>query len=217
MKGGDFRYTSPVSAFLTIAVIHFLAVVSPGPDFAIVTRNSLSYSRRDGVATAAGCGLGILVHVSYSLLGIGFLISRSILLFTIIKYIGAAYLIYIGWKALVSKSEEVSALCARKLRPITLRQAFCNGFLTNVLNPKATLFMLALFTQVIEPSTPVAVQAFYGIYMGVATFVWFSFVASVFSLRAIRQCLGGIQSGIERAMGAVLIALGLKVALSAQE
>lgn len=206
-----------MSAFLTIAVIHFLAVVSPGPDFAIVTRNSLSYSRRDGVATAAGCGLGILVHVSYSLLGIGLLISRSILLFTIIKYIGAAYLIYIGWKALASKPEKVSALCAQKLRPITLRQAFCNGFFTNVLNPKATLFMLALFTQVIEPSTPVAVQAFYGIYMGVATFVWFSFVASVFSLRAIRQCLGGIQSGIERAMGAVLIALGLKVALSAQE
>jgi len=206
-----------MSAFLTIAVIHFLAVMSPGPDFAIVTRNSLSYSRKDGIATAAGCGFGILVHVVYSLLGIGLLISRSILLFTIIKYIGAGYLIYIGWKALTTKSEEIGFSDKKELQPISVWQAFRNGFFTNVLNPKATLFMLALFTQVIEHSTPVVIQALYGFYMGAATFVWFSFIASVLSLHSIKKCFKNIQSSVERVMGALLIALGLKVAFSTQE
>lgn len=207
-----------MTAFLTIAVIHWLALVSPGPDFAIITRNSLVYSRRTGIYTAVGLGCGMMLHACYSLLGIGLLISKSIVLFSIIKWIGALYLIYIGWKSLTAKSptqhHEHTKIVATDL---TRFQAFRTGFLCNALNPKATLFMLALFTQIIDPSTPALIQAGYGIYMGIATFVWFSFLASIFSLGHVKAFFARIQTGVERVMGAVLIALGIKIAFSGRD
>ena len=144
-----------MSALLTIAIIHFVAVASPGPDFVIVTRNTLSFSKRSGIWTALGVALANLVHVGYCLLGIGFLISRSIVLFNMIKLLGAGYLIFIGFRALTHRAEE-SQLSAKtsSLRRLTGRESFKLGFLTSVLNPKASLFYLALFTQVISPSTP---------------------------------------------------------------
>lgn len=92
-----------LAQFLTVALVHFLAVVSPGPDFAMVTRNSIIYSRKTGIYTSIGIAVGILVHVAYSLLGIGFIIAKSIVLFNIIKFIGAGYLIYIGYKSFRAK------------------------------------------------------------------------------------------------------------------
>ena len=207
-----------MSAFLTIAVIHLLAVMSPGPDFAIITKQSLTRSRRSAIYTAAGLGFGIMVHVAYSLLGIGLVISKSIILFNTIKYIGAAYLIYIGWKALTSKSPVQSADAhADHMDDVSAWQSLRMGFLCNVLNPKASLFFLALFTQVIDKDTSIGLQLIYGLYMSFATFVWFSFVASVFSLKAIRKIFKRMQLGIERTMGAILILLGLKVALAGRE
>jgi threonine/homoserine/homoserine lactone efflux protein len=92
-----------ITQFITVAIVHLFAVMSPGPDFAVVTRNSLFNSRKVGIYTSLGIALGIMVHVTYSLLGVGLLISRSILLFNIIKFVGAAYLIFIGYKSLRAK------------------------------------------------------------------------------------------------------------------
>ncbi|TSC58281.1 MAG: transport-related LysE family membrane protein [Candidatus Peregrinibacteria bacterium Greene0416_19] len=206
-----------MSTFLTVALIHFLAVASPGPDFAVVTRNSLTRSRRSGILTGIGCGLGILVHVAYCILGLGLIIARSIVLFNVIKLVGAAYLIFIGWKALTSKAVRHDDVLQRERADLSPLQAFRMGFLVNVLNPKATLFMLALFTQVINPATPIVMQALYGLYMGLATAAWFAGVSSVFSLRTIRDRCSSIQTALERVMGAVLIGLGLKVALATRE
>jgi RhtB (resistance to homoserine/threonine) family protein len=208
---------SILTGLLAVAIVHQLAVMSPGPDFAIVTKNSLAHSRRIGISTALGVALGILVHVGYSLLGIGFLIARSVVLYSTIKYIGAAYLILIGWKALRSRGMVGISTETDCPGTLTAWQAFVNGLLCNILNPKATLFIFALFTQVIDPSTPLSVQIFYGAYTGVATFLWFSAVASLFSLAAIRRLLQRWQRVIERTMGVVLIALGFRIALSQRE
>ena len=78
--------------FLTIAGIHLLAVMSPGPDFAMIVRNSLVYSKKTAIYSSLGLAAGILVHVTYSLVGIGLIISQSILLFSVIKFFGAGYL-----------------------------------------------------------------------------------------------------------------------------
>ncbi len=208
-----------MSAFLTIVLIHLMGVASPGPDFLIVTRNTLTYSRRSGIWTAIGLGLGILVHVSYSLLGIGLLISQSIILFNTIKYLGAAYLLYIGWQALTHKASATknNEIQKREQKDLAPMNALRIGFLTNVLNPKVTLFFLALFTQVISPATPLLVQIGYGLYMSLATMVWFSGIASMLSLTAIKRRFEMIQSAAERVMGGLLILLGLKVALSAKD
>jgi len=91
------------SAWVTIFAVSLVAVVTPGPDFALTLRNSLAYSRRAGLYTAVGVGAGNLVHATYSLIGIGAVISKSILLFNILKWVGAAYLIYVGIKSLKAR------------------------------------------------------------------------------------------------------------------
>ena len=83
--------------FMTIAAVHLLAVASPGPDFAIVMKHSISYGRRAAILTSIGIGLGILIHVAYSLLGIGILIKTTPWLFQALSYVAAAYLLYLGW------------------------------------------------------------------------------------------------------------------------
>ncbi|MDD5739197.1 MAG: LysE family transporter [Candidatus Peribacteraceae bacterium] len=202
------------SQFFAVAVIFFLALVSPGPDFAMISRSSLIYSRRTGIYSALGLALGILVHVTYSLVGIGFIISRSVLLFSIIKYLGAGYLIYIGWKSLharrVMQRQDNDAPVDRHLPPLA---ALKIGFLTNVLNPKVTLLFLGLFTQVIRPDTPLWVQVLYGIGMSLMTLLWFSFVATVFSHRMVRTRFLSVQHIVERCFGGLLIALGIRVAM----
>lgn len=201
-------------AILTVALVHFLAVISPGPDFIMVTRNSLMYSRKTGIYTAIGLGLGILIHVIYSLAGIGLLISQSIILFNIVKFLGAAYLIYIGYKSLTSKSSHLDLQDYKHKSDISKSQAIKIGFITNVTNPKATLFFLSLFTLVINPNTPFSVKVIMGIEMSVVTALWFMLVAYLISHHLIKNKLNRVQNYAEKFIGVILIALGIKVALS---
>ena len=203
--------------FLTVVIVHLLAVMSPGPDFVMISRNSLVYSRKVGVYSAIGLGLGILVHVTYSLIGIGLIISKSILLFSILKFIGAAYLIYIGYKCLRAKPHQEQNIEGEKQNELGKFAAIRMGFLTNVLNPKATLFFFALFTQVINPSTSKAIQVLYGLEMSVMTFAWFALVAAILSHNLIRVRFTSVQHWLERTFGVILIALGVKVALSSSK
>ncbi|MBD8684696.1 LysE family translocator [Pseudomonas sp. CFBP 13719] len=201
--------------FLTVAFIHLLAVASPGPDFAVVVRESVSHGRRAGLWTALGVGTAIFVHVGYSLLGIGLIVSQSIVLFNVLKWAAAAYLLYIGFKALRAKPAAVGVQ-ADSAAPVerTPKGAYMAGFMTNGLNPKATLFFLSLFTVVISPHTPLPVQAGYGVYLALATALWFCLVAMLFSQRRIREGFARMGHWFDRAMGVVLVALGVKIALS---
>jgi len=207
-----------LTEFITVAIIHLLAVVSPGPDFAMTVKNSLSYGRKAGIYTGIGMGLGIGVHVLYSLIGIGFLISQSIILFNTIKWLGAGYLIYIGIKALKSKpSDNLEYEMNLENKNISNLKAIGIGFLTNVLNPKATLFFLSLFTQVINPHTSILIQTLYGVEMMLVTAIWFSILATFFSHKIFRQKIIKIKHYVERFLGITLIALGIKVATSVKQ
>lgn len=200
--------------FLTVALIHFLAVASPGPDFAVVLRQALCQSRRNALLTAAGVGLGILVHVTYSLLGIGLLIQQSVMLFNILKVIGAIYLTWIALQCLRSRPGGVSVEAEQG--PVQSGgRAFRLGFLTNALNPKATLFFVALFSVVINPGTPTDVQAFYGLYMAFATGLWFAVVALFFTLPRVRRVFSRFGHWLDRIMGGALLLLAGRLALSA--
>lgn len=201
--------------FLTVALIHLLAVASPGPDFAVVVRESVAHGRRAGTYTAMGVGTAIFLHVGYSLLGIGLIVSQSIVLFNALKWAAAAYLLYIGFKALRAKPASASdAPVNVAAGERTARGAFTSGFITNGLNPKATLFFLSLFTVVINPHTPLWVQAGYGVYLAVATGMWFCLVARLFSQERVRAGFARMGHWFDRAMGGVLVALGLKLAFT---
>ncbi|MDZ7889208.1 MAG: LysE family transporter [Pseudomonas sp.] len=200
--------------FLTVALVHLLAVASPGPDFAIVLRESVSNGRHAGIWTALGVGSGILLHVGYCLLGIGLIVSQSIVLFNLLKWLAAAYLIYIGIRALQARPADPASAELAPLAARSPRAAFVRGFVTNGLNPKATLFFLSLFTLVISPQTPLLVQAGYGLYLALATAVWFCAVALLFSQARVRRGFVRLGHWFDRLMGAVLVGLGIKVAFS---
>ncbi len=205
------------SQFLTIAFVHLLAVASPGPDFAIVVRQSVTYGKATALWTSMGVGTGIFLHVCYSLMGIGVIVSQSVFAFTVMKFIGAAYLVFIGWKALRANPSSTQVHSGRKHNVPGIGRAFWTGFLTNGLNPKATLFFLSLFTVVIVPGTPLIVQAFYGVYMAFATAIWFAGISLLFGNDSVRRVFSKIGHWFERLMGGVLLLLGAKLVLSSQK
>ncbi|VEA64780.1 Threonine efflux protein [Serratia plymuthica] len=201
-----------MTELLAVVTITLLAVISPGPDFAMVSRNSLLLSRRAGVLTACGIGAGVLIHVSYTLVGVGVLIQQSLWLFTLLKAIGAAYLIYLG----VSMLRHAGAAAAASSRADTAATsdfaALKTGFLTNVLNPKTTIFIVSLFMQVVNPQTPLSVQIGYGLFIAVAHILWFAAVALLFSAPGVNARLLRLRKGIDRAFGGLLIAFGALLA-----
>ncbi|NLT21510.1 MAG: LysE family translocator [Syntrophorhabdus sp.] len=200
----------------TIAFVHLLGAMSPGPDLAMSVRNSLTYSRRTGIFTAVGFGLGVAVHVAYCIAGIAVVIARSILVFSTIKYLGAAYLLYIGIRSVVSRQPGMEADVVTKRKDISPFRAVRMGFFTNILNPKATLFFLGLFTVVISPAAPPPrhILVIAGIVMVVDTMLWFGFVALFLNERHVRSFFERFQGYFNRAFGGVLILLSIKIALS---
>ncbi|MCK8664916.1 LysE family translocator [Pseudomonas azerbaijanoccidens] len=203
--------------FLALAIIHFLAVVAPGPDFAVTIRQSVRFGRWVGICTALGIGAGISVHVLYTVLGVGALMHTTPWLLTVAKVVGGAYILYLG--VTLVRSEPKSVLEGDKAteEPIieqTLLKAFTTGFLTNATNPKATLFFLAIFTTLISATTPLKVQALYGVWMCFVNALWFVIVALFFSSLKVRLLFMRMGHWFERSMGVILILFAGRLMLS---
>ena len=196
----------------TVALLNLLAAVSPGPDFVMTVRNSLCYSRRSGIFTSLGISLALGVHLSYCAAGIGYIISTSIVLFTLIKILGACYLIYLGIVSFLSKRSKLDLKGERTGPDLTRLQAFRMGFLTNVLNPKATLFFLSLFTFVIGNSTPVYIIFTISAIIIMTALSWFTIVSIFFTHQSVQRIFLKYEKSINRTLGGFLVLLGVKIA-----
>lgn len=201
-----------MTELLAVVTITILAVVSPGPDFAMVTRNSLVLSRRAGLLTAIGIGGGVLVHVAYTILGVGLLIQQSIWLFNVLKLVGAAYLVWMGVRMLRAKpaKDEPNAPAVALSDVGALRV----GFLTNALNPKTTIFIVSLFMQVVQPTTRLSILIGYGAFISVAHIIWFALVAAFFSAGRVRSRILRVRHWIDRLFGGMLVLFGVLLARS---
>lgn len=198
-------------SLLSLAGLNMIALISPGPDFAVVVRNSLIYSRKTALLTALGIALGIFVHVTYTLFGLGVLIQESAWLFLGVKYLGAGYLLYIGYKGLRAKKTALGSDTMQHVRDISALSAVGSGFLTNALNPKCMLFFMSLFSMVISPYTPLEILSLYGVIIFVETLAWFSFVAFCLSGKKTRERFNAAGHWIERLTGGILMGLGAKL------
>ncbi|MEU0273934.1 LysE family transporter [Streptomyces sp. NPDC006307] len=201
-----------MAELIAVAVITVLAVISPGADFAMVVRNSYLYGRTTGLLAAAGVAAGVLVHVTYTMLGVGLLIAANTALFTVIKLVGAAYLVYIGLRTFFARADLEVDLGNKA--SLSRWGALRTGFLTNVLNPKTTLFVVSTFTQVVGPDTPLWRQVGYGLFMSLAHLAWFGVVALFFSHTRLRTAMLRAQKVLNRTIGATLVGLGVALGIT---
>ncbi|WP_323795896.1 LysE family translocator [Nisaea sp.] len=201
-----------IDQILVILGITLLVMISPGPDMVIVMRNTVIGGRVGGLQSSLGVLAGNMVHITYCAIGIGWLISESILAFSILKYAGAAYLIYIGVMSFRARDMALSTADAG-LQKNAARSWFLQGFLNNILNPKGTLFYLGVFTMVITPQTSTATTLLLVlIMMSVSALFWVFFVFTLDST-IVRNVLERGQRIVNRVFGGLLIFLGIRVAL----
>jgi len=189
------------------------AAMSPGPDFFIVTRMSTKYSRTVGLMTVLGVIAGNLIWVIGSLCGVAILLANAVIAFTVLKALGVCYLVWVGGHMLFSKKSTVTA-DERVVEQIPLRQAFNIGFFANATNPKCALFFVSFFSVMISPSATTWTQSLYGIMLMTAALLWFSTWACIASIGVVRDFVSRFFQWIDRAIGAVLVGIGFKLALS---
>ena len=194
-----------MNEIIAIAIITLLAVISPGADFALVSRNSYLYGRKQGIYTAYGIACAVWIHISYSVLGLSFLKHYIPNLLHIIQYIGALYLMYIGYKTFTQ--QQISDHATHTL--LHPRQAFIQGFLGNSLNPKTTLFVMSIFAQLLRGNHGLTHLIGYGIFISASHLLWFLLISLFCSTPVIRNKILRKQVSINRVIGTVLATLGL--------
>lgn len=207
--------------FWLITGIHILAAMSPGPDFIFVSQQTISQGRRIGLISSLGVALGLGIHMLYSVLGLAVVIASSTWLLMLIKVAGGIYLIWLGIQGLRARApQQVGGKVVRQLHHTTnphatrLWRALRRGFFCNVLNPKAPVYFVAVFTVVLSPQMPLWQLAIYGAWMMVLQFAWFAIVACVLSIPRIHQQFQQVSHWIDRVLGAVLVVLGIRVVSS---
>ncbi|HGN0868798.1 LysE family transporter [Providencia sp. JGM181] len=199
---------------IMVATIAALGMISPGPDFFLIIKNAARYQRSAAMMTALGIIVAIALHMSYCVAGLAVLITTTPWLFNILKYAGAAYLIWIGIKSLMPQKAQSVDLMSNQHEHVTFKKAFMQGFLCNVLNPKATLFFLAIFTQVLSVDSTFSEKLWFAfIIWGLAVIYWPILVCLIQSA-PVRKGLAKVQKYVDKVLGVVLVAFGIRVALS---
>lgn len=196
----------------TFLLMSFLLIILPGPDSSLVIQNSIMYGQKAGFKTVMGSVSGLLSHTSAAVLGLSALLMQSATLFTILKYIGAAYLIYIGFSALRTlknpPTEEEIVVKGKE------KSFFLQGFITCASNPKVAVFFLTFLPQFVQPNYNHMLQfAVMGIIYAVMTIIWFLlyvYLIDVFSKWLKRPT---VQKSIQGCTGIVLLLFGLRLAL----
>lgn len=200
---------------ISLMAIFSFAIVSPGADLAMVMRQALVHGRRQAIITSFGIGAALMFHVSYTILGLGLIISQSVYLFNIVKWLGVAYLIYIGVKALKAGRTEItvsSEAQGETPRKQSVAKAFMLGFAANALNPKAVFFFLSIFSTIVSAHTPMAIKFGYGTVMATCLILWFVGVSTFMTTPRMRAAFSRASKWIDRTSGVVFIALGIKLA-----
>ncbi|MBB3771052.1 RhtB (resistance to homoserine/threonine) family protein [Angulomicrobium tetraedrale] len=208
---------SYVSEFAALMAVFAVVIVAPGADFALVVRQSVVHGRKAALITSFGIGASLLFHISYTILGIGLIVSQSLALFALIKWLGVGYLVYLGIRSFFEKpmafNEASFAAEAGAARGASLAGCFGMGFLTNALNPKPVLFFLSLFSAMVSHETPVPVVFLYGIGMASALIAWFAGVTLFFTNPAVRARFAAGGRWFNRLTGATFVLLGLRLAV----
>lgn len=177
---------------LSLAGIHFVALLSPGPDFALVVQNATRHGRQTGIYIALGLSTAILLHAFLSLTGVSYLIHQHPFFYTSIQILGGGYLLYIGIGTLrsVIKNYKKKTAPPTEIDSVVInnkRQAFIKGFTTNILNPKAWLFFISLMSSLVPVGMSFEGKVSVLFILFVITLLWFSSLAWMLSTNLMQQ------------------------------
>lgn len=225
-----------LSLLLTLAVIHSVALISPGPDFAIMVKIATQQSRSTAIAAAVGISIAILAHTILSLTGVSLLIKSSHTLYLLVQIVGASYLAWMGFGALraglailakrkasastnagtnvdaLSADVEGTASIAGGLGgAMSRRQGFLTGLYTNLLNPKALVFFLTLFSALITPSVTTSTKIAAAILLLSLSLAWFGFVAVMLSKAQVQLKLQRLTPIIDAIIGVIFMSVALAI------
>ncbi len=194
-----------------ISSIHLLAAASPGPDFVLVSQQTLSNGKKAGLMCSIGIALGLSIHITYSAFGLATVIANSSSALWAIKILGGGYLIYLGIKGLKAKPANITESNVTTPTKYSAKKSICVGFLCNALNPKAPIYFVSLFTVVLSPEMPLYQIAIYGVWIMVIQFTWFSLLVGILSRPSINVRFKKYGHWVDRVLGGAMIALGIKV------
>lgn len=202
----------------TLATVHFVALMSPGPDFALVVQNATRYGRQTGLYIALGLSCGILLHSILSLTGVSYLVHQQPTLFALVQLAGGSYLFYLGfgalkgtWQTLRSPSPAQSTKDQSSMLLSNKRQAFSKGFATNILNPKALVFFVSLMSSLVPASMSLSGKGIALAILWSLSLAWFSFLAWALSTQRMQRKLQALSVYIDGLCGVIFSLIGLSI------
>ena len=208
---------SPYAIIIGATLIWLAAVVSPGPNFLVVSRLALSRSRRSAIGATVGITFGSLIYAALTMFGLSVLILRFAWLGDTIRIVGGAYLVWLGIQAWRARPENLNPIAAKEVQDVTsLLHGLRVGFLTEITNPKGIAFFLGLFAAAVPETTPLWAKLAVLSSGGVIEFAWYTAVSVALSSGPMLAGYLKIRRTVDRVLGTLLIALGLKVALDAR-
>ena len=189
------------------AIAHLFAVMSPGPDTAIIIREVSINKRQGGFLCALGIGVGILFHCYLAVFGISTLIISNEIAADIVSIFGSLYLIFLGFSSFIDSNDSSE-------RSQLLNSSFINGFITNIFNIKAFIFFISLFSIIFNQDISFIGKLFIPLYFAIATTLWFSFLTFVITQDNVQRRWEPIQEIINKSSGFILIFIGILILLN---
>lgn len=219
-----------LSLLLTLGVIHTVALISPGPDFAIMVKIATQQRRNTALAAAAGISVAILAHTILSLTGVSLVIKSSHILYLVVQIAGASYLAWMGFSALRSgmamwrkplasvdeandnvQETSVDKVSKTRVIPMSQRQGFLTGLYTNLLNPKALVFFLTLFSALITPDVTVSTKLVSAVLLFVLSLAWFGLLAVMLSKAQVQLKLQRLTPTIDVVIGVIFMSVAVAI------
>ena len=203
-----------LQGLLLVTAIHLLVAASPGPDFLLVSQQTLSNGKKVGLMCSIGITLGLSIHIIYSAFGLAAIIANSSSTLWFIKILGGSYLLYLGIKGIKSMPSANNKVLESKAIKHSTAKSIGSGILCNALNPKAPIYFVSLFTVVLSPDMPLYQIAIYGVWIMLLHLAWFSMVVFLLSRPPIINKFKKYGHWVDRILGGAMIALGIKVIAS---
>jgi len=206
--------------FITVAVAHFLALLSPGPDFVLVVKSAIKNEGKNAIGIALGIASANALYIGLCLVGVGSILAASVSVMIALKVIGGLFLIYLAVQALRARKSSYEQLniadsATANSSKSTFLTEFLTGFMSGILNPKNLLFYLSLFTVVLTPEVGFAFKLGLGIWMTAVVFLWDVSIIFILSTRTMRSKFTKSAYYIDKVTGVLLGFIGIAIVKSA--